>query len=193
MTSPLPVAAMQAALHAVALQPPVPPDVAIAVVNDCLRLAGRVPVADATWDAWWRDSHPSWTAQVGMLGAWLMDRTPQGLTIGWMGAATASPDRVLESFFAAIAPLSAEMLRNNPYRQEEFVRRWGACWGASMAGETADQSAARLAWLDYRQTLAEYERARRARREESRRRPGMKSGGGDPEPTGEGGARRRDE
>ena len=62
------------------------------------------------------------------------------------------------------------MIRANAFRQEEFLRRWIEAVGGSVAGESAKDSKKRLEQLDYRKTLAEYDRAEKARQAEAARR-----------------------
>jgi hypothetical protein len=54
------------------------------------------------------------------------------------------PKGVLEGFFEKVAPLTLEMVHANPFRHEEFLRYWIERCGGSIAGETAEQSKARL-------------------------------------------------
>jgi hypothetical protein len=85
-------------------------------------------------------------------------------------ASSSRPDRLLDGFFDAIAPLTAEMIRSNSFRQEEFLRRFVEALGGQVAGETERVSARRLEQLDYRKTLAEFQRAEKARASEAERR-----------------------
>jgi hypothetical protein len=78
--------------------------------------------------------------------------------------------RELPGFFDQIEPLTAEMIRSNRFRREEFLRRWVERVGGSIAGERARQSRQRLEQLDYRKTLAEYGKAQAARKAEAAKR-----------------------
>ena len=76
----------------------------------------------------------------------------------------------LTGFFAEIAPLEAEMIRSNAFRQEELLRWWMRALGGGIAGETPADSAARLAKLDYKKALVEYAAAEKARAAEAEKR-----------------------
>lgn len=72
---------------------------------------------------------------------------------------------VREAFvgFARSTPLlTLELLRQSPLRVEEFLRRWLAGLGATIADETSEQSRERLDRLDYGRLLAEAEQAQGA-------------------------------
>ena len=58
--------------------------------------------------------------------------------------------------------LTLELLRQGPLRVEEFARKWLAALGASVAGESEEESRLRLERLDYGRLLAEAERAKQA-------------------------------
>lgn len=78
--------------------------------------------------------------------------------------------------------LTLELLRDSPMRVEELARAWLAAFGVAIEGESAEESSARLARLDYARLLDEAERAKRAaaermaelekRRQEAERRSG---------------------
>jgi len=58
--------------------------------------------------------------------------------------------------------LTLELLRDGPLRAEEFARQLIVRLGASVRGESADQSRRRLERLDYGRLLAEAEQARQS-------------------------------
>lgn len=79
--------------------------------------------------------------------------------------------------------LTMELLRQGPFRIEEFIRHFLARLGGAVAGETTQQSRERLERLDYGRLLAEAERAkvsaadrmdylRKLQEEQNKRRPG---------------------
>jgi hypothetical protein len=146
-----------------------PFEVAVAVVSDTFRLAGLVPPPAAHWQRQAKALRLL-SEQLGflvhlLLGTSLREQTKAGLTGSGL-----EPGRALEAFFQAVAPLTGEMLRDNRFRQEEFLRRFVACLGGSVAGETVGQSRKKLEQLDYRKTLAEYQKAEAARQKEAERR-----------------------
>ncbi len=155
-----------------ALESPYSLELAAAVVCDVFRLGGLVPPASA----WWRHSRGSKAAdavfgeQVGMLG-WLLNTTSlREESVAALRASQAGPRRLLEGFFEAVRPLTGEMIRANAFRREEFLRRFIEAVGGQVAGETAEQSRRRLEQLDYRQTMADYKAAEKARKDEADRR-----------------------
>ena len=155
-------------LAAAPLLSPYPRDLAVAVVNDRLRLAGQRPVPPAQWRAWAQQAGPRWPEQLGVL-AHLLAAT-------CLGAETVATLRggldpaALPAFFQAVEPLTGELVRDNPFRREELVRRWIEAIHGRVAGESPKESARRLEQLDYRRTLAEYDRADKARLAEAKRR-----------------------
>lgn len=83
----------------------------------------------------------------------------------------------------ATSLLTMELLRQGPFRVEEFARHFLARLGATVAGETIPQSRDRLERLDYARLLAESDRAkvsaedrmeylRKLQQEQDKRRPG---------------------
>lgn len=153
-------------IEAAPLLVPWPSDLAVAVVSDTFRMAGVAPPSDADWI---ERSKPSWFERLGVL-AWLLastslrEETVRALKPGFDALAAVA------AFLDAVAPLTAEMLRQNAFRQEELIRQWIAAVGGRIAGETAAQSRKKLEQLDYRKTLVEYERAEKARKEEAEKR-----------------------
>jgi hypothetical protein len=165
-------------MAAAPLVSPWPLEVAVAVVNDAFRMGGELtPPAAGTWAAWARKSKLL-EEQVGMLAHALASTSLRESSVEALAARTRDlsgepvphSERILEGFFEAIAPLTAEMIRSNAFRQEEFLRRWVAALSAAVAGEKPDASRRRLDQLDYRKTLAEFDRAEGARKLEADRR-----------------------
>lgn len=153
------------------LSSPVPLDLAVAIVNDVLRMAGKVVVVDRGWEAWSREAGPLWAEQMGMVGHALAVTSLRDSTVRAIGALSdPRPVARLRGFFAAIEPLSAEMIRSNIFRREELLRRWIEAWEGEVQGEDPAQSARRLDQLDYRKALREYERAEEARKNETAKR-----------------------
>ena len=146
------------------------PDVAIAVVDDTFRLATRAPIPGKQWQQRRARGHKLWTEQVGMLAHVLATTSARGETVAALTAGDRTPESVLDRFFGGIRPLSAEMVRANRFRQEEFLRNWVASVDGSIEGETAKQSRQRLKQLDYGESLAEYKRAEAARKAEAGKR-----------------------
>jgi hypothetical protein len=149
---------------------PWPPELAAAVVNDAFRMAGVHPVPDAQW---WRDrqqAHALVVDQMGMLAHLLSYTSLRAETVSVLAESPRDATVAIDAFLAAVEPLTAEMVRANAFRQEEFVRRWIATIGGGIAGETAKQSAKKLDQLDYRKTLSEYQRADKAREKEAKAR-----------------------
>ncbi|WP_164012285.1 DUF1682 domain-containing protein [Pyxidicoccus trucidator] len=58
--------------------------------------------------------------------------------------------------------LTLELLGQSPLRLEELARRWAQALGAGFQGESDEESAQRLARLDYAKLLKEADRAKRA-------------------------------
>jgi hypothetical protein len=152
------------------LQSPYSNELAVAVVSDAFRLANLKPPPSTTYEQL-KQKHPErLPEQMGMLAhllasTHLRDETSEALR-------KTARDLVagLTNFFEQVEPLTAEMVRGNAFRREEFVRKWAATWGVPIAGETAEQSQQKLTALDYRQTLAEYQRAEAARKAEADKR-----------------------
>jgi len=156
-------------LAAAPLASPVPLDLAIAVVSDVFRMAGLAPPALAAWRR--LAKAPLAAEQLGMLAHLLASTSLRAASVAALAEVPAfAPEPELERFFAATAPLTAEMIRANPFRQEEYLRRWIECVAGDVAGEGPAQSRARLEQLDYRKTLAEYERAEKERKVAEERR-----------------------
>lgn len=161
-------------LAAAPIYSPIPPDLAAAIVDDCLRMANLVPVPAKTWRAWTKEAHKLWSEQLGMLAHVLATTSLREETVTAIrarpAAAILDPAKALTGFFEAIKPLTAEMIRANAFRQEECLRMWIAAWGGAVAGETPEESAKRSKQIDYRDAVAEFERADQKRKEEAKRR-----------------------
>jgi hypothetical protein len=152
---------------------PFPLDVAFAVVADVFRDAGLAPPPPAALAALaTRGQKPE--HRPGQLGALAHVLSSTSLRAGTVLALTARPPAdgasALDAFLDAIWPLAAPLILENPFRQEEVLRRWIETWGGEIAGEPVGESARRLAQLDYRKTLLELEKAEGARLAEAQRR-----------------------
>ncbi|MCC6464680.1 MAG: hypothetical protein IT463_05000 [Planctomycetes bacterium] len=166
---------IQAELAASPLHSPYAWDLACAVVNDLFRLAGMAPVADARLNEWRGKPGPRTAEQMGMLAHLLAATSLRTATVAALAdlrdpdpaAERSTVTGVLQAFFEAIEPLTAEMIRANQFRQEEFLRRWAQVWGLAMAGEDAAAAARRLEGLDYRKSLRELQEAEAARKGEA--------------------------
>lgn len=163
------IPALQGEIARSPLHSPYPLDVAIAIVDDCLRLAGKAPVAARQWERWGEEMGPLWPEQLGVLAHFLATTSLRSLTVDAIRRA-GDLRTGLPHFFRAIAPLTAEMIRSNRFRQEELLRQWAAWCRGEIAGETPAQSQTRREELDYNKTLAEYKRAEAARKREEARR-----------------------
>jgi hypothetical protein len=143
--------------------------VGVAVVSDTFRLAGLVPPASPAWEGWRR----KWARAeelVAELARALVATSLRAQSVAALGASRPAAQGALEGFLDATAPLTAEMVRTNPFRREEFLRHWIRRCGGEVAGETERQSKQRLKQLDYREALAEYKEAEAARKAEAARR-----------------------
>ncbi|GMV44304.1 MAG: hypothetical protein AMXMBFR64_60200 [Myxococcales bacterium] len=147
-----------------------PLDLAVAIVNDTLRMAGAVVVVDEAWAEWERSAKPLWAEQLGVVGVLLAQTSLRAATVEAIRGRAVKPAVCLRAFFEAIEPLTAELVRTNVFRREELLRRWIEAWGGEVAGEAPEQSALRLGQLDYRAALRELDRADKARKAEADRR-----------------------
>lgn len=145
-------------------------ELAMAVLNDVLRKAGRAPVADATWQTWQRERSELWRGQMSALAHFLQHSRELYDTA--LSCLSRAEDRrpSLPDFFDTIAPLTAAMLLENRFRQEELLRRFAAWCEGRIEGESEAQEKKRLDHLDYRKTLREFEKAEAARKEEEAKR-----------------------
>lgn len=152
------------------LHSPYPVEVAVAIVNDCFRMAGKKPVEDATWAMWRETEGDLWPEQLGIIAHFLATTSLREVTVAALRK-TGDRRACLPELFEQIRPLTAEMIRANLFRQEELLRRWAEFCDATIAGEDDSRSRGRIEQLDYRVTLKEYEKAEKARlQEETRRR-----------------------
>lgn len=152
-------------LAAAPLLAPFPAAVTAALVDDCARLAGKAPCPDGFWDRFLEGRR---VEQAGALGHLLAHTSLRDGTIE--AARRVGAEQAVRAFFAAIEPLDLQMIRENVFRREEFVRRWIACWGGDVEGEAVAYSQKRLDQLDYRKALVEYEKAEAERKKEAARR-----------------------
>lgn len=168
MTTPpeVDLAAIRAELDRAPLVSPFPHEVATAVVADLWRRAGRAPPDDAAWARWAKRS-PRWREQLGMLAHVLTATGLAAAAVACLAGSDRPAEDVMDELVDGIRPLTAEMIRSNAFRQEEFLRRFVACLPGRIAGESPERSARRLDKLDYRKTLAEYRAAEKAREKEA--------------------------
>jgi hypothetical protein len=159
---------IQAEIAATPLLVPFAPPVGAAMVDDCARLAGSAPCPDGFWEEYLGDARRA--EQMGALAHFLAYSSLRDGTIEAICAFATVPQAAARAFFEAVAPLDGVMLRENSFRREEFLRRWIACWGGAIEGETMAFSQKRLEQLDYRKALVEYERAEVERKKEASRR-----------------------
>jgi hypothetical protein len=165
-------------MAAAPLVSPWPFEVAVAVVNDVFRMGGELAApASLTWLDW-ATKHSLVEEQAGMLAHALAHTSLREASVaalaarrrGLGGGPVPGAEAILRGFLDGIRPLTAEMIRANAFRQEEFLRRWVAALNGEVAGETPEASRRRLDQLDYRKTLAEFESAESTRKAEADRR-----------------------
>jgi hypothetical protein len=149
---------------------PVSTEVAVAVVADTFRDAGLAPPSSTAFRELLARASQR-TEQLGALAHILAASSLRAATVEALAAAPPG-DAVaaLDGFFETIWPLTAQLILENPFRQEEVLRRWAATWGGAIAGEAASESARRLDQLDYRKTLVELEKAEKSRLAEAQKR-----------------------
>ena len=160
-------------VDAAPIEPPYPLDLAFAVLADLFREAGLAPPPDGSWAKLVeRGSQPA--NRPGQIAALARLVAISALRPASVAALRAAPPRdpgfLFEGFLETIAPVTAELVAENPFRREEVVRRWIEALGATIENETAEASRRRLEQLDYRRTLAEYEKAERSRLAEAQKR-----------------------
>ena len=157
-------------LAAAPIVSPYPHELAVAIICDTFRLANVRPPSRQDWAALeQRARHPLWKEQVVMLahllaGSALRDDSAKAMQKG------TDATTLLQRFFESITPLTAEMVRSNGFRQEEFLRKWVHALEAQVLNESAKESAKRLDQLDYRKAMQEMKRAEDARKKEAERR-----------------------
>lgn len=159
-------------LEASPLLSPYPADLGAAIVNDCFRHAMCQPIPDDRWAKWTAKTKSLIPEQIGMLGYLLATTSLRDETLPLLPHVD-DPAAAMEAFWAAVAPLTAEMIRANRFRQEEFIRRWAEAWGGAIRGEQPEVSRQRVDQLDYRRTLKEFAAAEAARNAEAERRAAL--------------------
>jgi hypothetical protein len=160
-------------LAAMPLVSPYPHDLAVAVVCDTFRLASQRPPSQAEWTKLeQRVKNPLFREQVGMLAHVLLVSDLRKKTVLYL-TTDRTPQARLQQFFEEVHPLTAEMIRSNAFRQEEFLRKWAAAIGADIEGEAEYESKRILKDLDYRQAVTDLRKVEEARRLEADRRQEM--------------------
>ncbi|NMO16092.1 hypothetical protein HPC49_38775 [Pyxidicoccus fallax] len=160
-------------LASVPVTSPYPHDLAVAIICDTFRMANVRPPSRQDWAA--LEDHansPLWREQVGMLAHVLASSSLRETTAQVLVKSANATD-ILQRFFANIAPLTAEMVRSNAFRQEEFLRKWAHVVGGEVKDESPSQSTQRLNQLDYRKAQQEMVRAEEIRRKEAEQREKM--------------------
>jgi len=164
---------IKAEIDAAPIEPPYPVDLAIAVIADLFRDAGLAPPADDAWaPLLGRGTKPeNRPGQIAALARLVAISALRPSTVAALAAAPpADPIALLGGFFEAIFPVTGELIVENPFRREEIVRRWIEAVGGAVAGESAESARRRLEQLDYRRTLAAYEKAEKSRLVEAQKR-----------------------
>ncbi|MCU0723411.1 MAG: hypothetical protein MUC63_07330 [Planctomycetes bacterium] len=162
---PLDLKKTQEEIAAAPIHSPFPLEVAVAVVGDCFRMAERAPVDDSLWEKWEKKPRKLWAEQMGILAHFLSSTSLRETTVEALRKGKDRRD-ALDDFFARVEPLTAEMIRANAFRQEEFLRCWADWCGTGIRGETPAESRRRLEQLDYRKALEEFGKAKTARKKE---------------------------
>ncbi|MCK8501388.1 hypothetical protein VZQ01_17860 [Myxococcus faecalis] len=162
---------IQKQLTAAPIVSPYPHDLAMAIVCDTFRLAGLRPPSRADWEDLERRAKQGalFREQVVMLAYALTSSSLRADTVASLRKNVDTP-RLLRGFFLEVEPLTAEMIRSNAFRQEEFLRKWVHAVDGQVKDESPKESAARRNQLDYRTALREMERAEQARKKEADRR-----------------------
>ena len=169
---------VRAEASAVLTSPPYGRALAVAVLNDRLRLAGQQPIPSSGWQRLLAGKHPADDAgedhreeQIVRLAQLCAETSLGAETVARLAAlGKKEPERRLARFLAEVWPITGAMIVDNAFRQEELLRRWLAALDGEVAGESAAESARRLDQLDYRKALSEYERADKARKAEAKKR-----------------------
>jgi hypothetical protein len=167
------LAQLKQQLAAAPLVSPYAHDLAVAIICDTFRMANVRPPARTAWETFpKRFVSTLWREQVAILAHVLVSSSLREETVR-----TLKPhfDAVvaLGHFFESVAPLAAEMVRSNTFRQEEFLRKWIHAVGGRVKGESEKISQQRLEHLDYRRALKDFERAEAARKAEAQKREQM--------------------
>ncbi|RKH52079.1 hypothetical protein D7V93_28435 [Corallococcus llansteffanensis] len=164
------IAKLREQLAASPIVSPYPHDLAVAIVCDTFRMASQKPPSQSEWAKLeQRVKNPLFREQVGMLAHVLVSSELRKKSVLYL-TADRTPLARLQQFFEEVQPLTAEMVRSNAFRQEEFLRKWVAALGADIEGETAQESKSRLNALDYRQAVADLRKVEEARKQEAERR-----------------------
>ncbi|MCY1032958.1 hypothetical protein OV207_15915 [Corallococcus sp. BB11-1] len=152
---------------------PYPHDLAVAILCDTFRQGSQKPPSQAEWEKLEkRVKNPLFREQVGMLAHVLVSSDLRKKTVLYL-TADRTPLARLQQFFEEVHPLTAEMVRSNAFRQEEFLRKWVSALGADIEGETEQESKRRLKDLDYRQAVTDLRKVEEARKQEADRRTKM--------------------
>ncbi|HLL04054.1 MAG TPA: hypothetical protein VK539_25945 [Myxococcaceae bacterium] len=167
------LAQLRQQLAAAPLVSPYTHELAVAIICDTFRLANIRPPARTAWDAFSkRFTGALWPEQVAMLAHVLVSSSLREESVLAMKPPVDAV-LVLGRFFEAVAPLTAEMVRSNAFRQEEFLRKWIHEVHGEITGEPRKESQRRLEHLDYRKAVKDFERAEAARKTEAQKREQM--------------------
>lgn len=157
-------------LASVPITSPYSHELAVAIVCDTFRLANVRPPSRQDWTELERRApSPLWKEQVGMLAHVLAASSLREVTASVLPKG-ANANAILQRFFQDVAPLTAEMVRSNAFRQEEFLRHWVRAVDGEVLHESPQASAKILDRLDYRKAQQELKRAEAARKKEAHRR-----------------------
>ncbi|AKQ69777.1 hypothetical protein A176_006689 [Myxococcus hansupus] len=161
---------LQTQLDAAPFVSPYPHDLSLAIVCDTFRLAQVRPPSLADWtELEQRARSPLWREQVMML-AYVLTSSSLGQETARTLHKGQDATTLLQRFFQDVAPLTAEMVRSNAFRREEFLRKWVRAVDGEWKGESPKGSSSRLEQLDYRKAEAEMRRAEEARKLEADKR-----------------------
>ncbi|MDY7232464.1 hypothetical protein [Hyalangium rubrum] len=160
-------------LAAVPLVSPYSHDLAVAIICDTFRLGSARPPSLEQWQAFpQRFVSPLWREQVGMLAHVLASSSLREETVRLLNPRFDAME-ALNRFFEILGPLTAEMVRSNKFRQEEFLRKWIFALGGEVKGERPKESLQRMNQLDYRKAMKDFEKAEAARKAEAQKREKM--------------------
>src|SRR5215468_2145503 len=124
-------------VDAAPIEPPYALDLAIAVLADLFREARLAPPPDASWAPLLaRGSQPAnRPGQIAALARLVAISALRPASVAALAArAPKDPAAVVEGFLETIAPVTAELVAENPFRREEVVRRWIEALGGAIAG-----------------------------------------------------------
>ena len=167
------LAQLKQQLTAAPLVSPYAHDLAVAIICDTFRLANVRPPARSAWETFpKRFVSALWQEQVTILAHVLVSSSLREETVR-----TLKPNFeavvALGRFFESVAPLTAEMVHSNAFRQEEFLRKWIHAVGGRVQGESEQESRRRMEHLDYRRAMDDFARAEAARKAEAEKREKM--------------------